>query len=211
MKRNPSVLLFIAFLTICSLSSFHQAISITPAFINAGDTAKSQDFYLEMRGNVRKAKQTEKDESKALDSALVTIYSGGVPYSEIWTNKKGKCTFKLPLDKVFTIEVSKAGFVSKIIETNTKVPSENKGAFNFSFDIEIFEEVKNLDVSVLQKPIAKVAYNITMEQFAYDVGYTSKINADLKKMYRNYYMLQKIEADTSLADKHTPAKAGQKK
>jgi hypothetical protein len=61
-----------------------------------------------------------------------------------------------------------------------------------------------LDVAVLQKPIAKVSYNIIMEQFAYDVNYTSRINFDLKKMYKNYYMLQKIEADSTLNGKPAP-------
>jgi hypothetical protein len=62
--------------------------------------------------------------------------------------------------------------------------------------LTFFEEIKNLDVSVLKKPIAKVSYNIIMEQFAYDINYTSRINLELKKMYKSYYLLQKMENDS---------------
>ncbi|MBK7182490.1 MAG: hypothetical protein IPH89_05905 [Bacteroidetes bacterium] len=35
-----------------------------------------------------------------------------------------------------------------------------------------------------------------MEQFAYDINYTSRINLELKKMYKSYYLLQKMENDS---------------
>jgi hypothetical protein len=149
-----------------------------------------------MKGNVRKSKISDKEESKSLDSALITIYMNEIPFSETWTNKKGKCAFKLPLGKKFKIEVSKMGYVSKLFEVETNVPSDKKDEYSFSFDIDIFEEIKNLDVSVLKKPIAKVSYNIIMEQFAYDINYTSRINLELKKMYKSYYLLQKVENDS---------------
>jgi len=152
-----------------------------------------------------------KEEPKPLDSAIITILSGDIPYSEIFTNKKGRCSFKLPLDKVFKIEVSKHGFVTKFFEVNTKVPSEKRGEFSFVFDIDIFEEVKGLDVSVLQKPIAKVAYNVINEAFAYDVNYTSRINFDLKKMYKNYYLLQQMDADSIPNKTKTPVNNTAKK
>lgn len=159
------------------------------------DTTKNS-YYLELKGNVRQSKVSEKDESKSLDSALITIYTNDIQFSETWTNKKGKCTFKLPLGKQFRIQVSKNGFVSKYFDVDTKVPSDKRDSYTFSFDIDIFEEIPKLDVSVLKKPIAKVSYNLILEQFAYDIGYTSKINLELKKMYKNYYLLQKIESDS---------------
>ncbi len=61
--------------------------------------------------------------------------------------------------------------------------------------------MKGLDVSVLQKPIAKVTYNVIVEQFAYDISYTSRINFELKKMYKNYYLLQKAEIDNDTLSK----------
>jgi hypothetical protein len=204
------------------LISVHFSFSQTPASNRTKNpvaatqdtsTIQSKDFYLELRAIVRQLKSDETaktSEIKLLDSTLITIYSGEVPYSEFWTNKKGKCLFKLPLDKNFKIEISKTGFVTKYIMISTKVPNDKRDIFSFSFDVDLFEEIKGLDVSVLKQPIAKVAYNLTLEGFAYDVAYTSRINTDLKKMYKNYYRLQKIESDSILI-KNDSATINQKK
>lgn len=192
-------------ISLLSLSPQHKHL-IDPVL--PSDSTKNA-YYLELKGNVRQSRISEKDESKALDSALITIYTNDIPFSETWTNKKGKCSFKLPLGKQFKIEVSKSGFVSKLFDVDTKVPSDKKDSYTFSFDIDIFEEIPKLDVSVLKKPIAKVSYNLILEQFAYDIGYTSKINLELKKMYKNYYLLQKVEAD-SVAKADMKVKGGEK-
>ncbi len=194
--KQKTLILFAVTGTTISLSSISpESFNNTTNPTLISDTTKNA-FYLELKGNVRQSKVSEKDESKALDSALITIYKNDIPFSEIWTNKKGKCSFKLPLGKQFRIEVSKNGFVSKRFDVDTKVPSDKRDSYTFSFDIDIFEEIPKLDVSILKKPIAKVSYNLIVEQFAYDIGYTSKINLELKKMYKNYYLLQKAESDS---------------
>lgn len=202
----PLKLLFI--LSICAHVSLAQSsASGTPKkAMTAADSAKAKDYYVELRGYVRQliGNVNEKaNEIKPLDSVLISIYTGDIPFTELWTNKKGKCDFKLPLDKNFRIDISRKGFVSKSIIVVTKVPNDRKDIFNFSFDVDLFEEVKGLDVSVLKNPIAKVSYNLAMEGFAYDVNYTSKINADLKKMYKNYYRLQQVSSDSMLFRRDT--------
>ena len=160
----------------------------------------SKDYYLEVKCFVRQSKGNEKmqgDEGKPLDSVLISIYNNDIPYSEYWTSKKGKCSFRLPLDRSMRLDVTKPGFVTKSILVNTKIPADKKDAFSFSFDVDIFEEVKGLDVSVLKNPIAKVVYNSALGSFEYDVNYTTRINNDLKKMYKNYYHLQKVAADSA--------------
>jgi hypothetical protein len=204
---NKLLFIFICIL-ICSVNTAHAQTKAIPAKKTVvttkpapSDTIPQKDYYLELKGYVRHLKGSENEKEndvKPLDSTLITIYNGDVPYSELWTNKKGKCSFKLPLDKTFKIEITKQGFVTKHIMVNTKVPYDNRGTFTFNFDVDLFEVVKGLDVSVLNNPIAKVAYRVSEETFAYDVGYTSKINADLKKMYKNYYRLQAIEKDSVL-------------
>lgn len=201
---NKSIrILLLSILFLGTLSAFSQnpasGHSQKANSMTASDSVRARECYLELRGYVRHlrgdALQSEK-EIKPLDSVLVTIYNGSVPYSELWTNKKGKCGFKLPLDKEFKLEISRKGFVTKYITILTKVPNDKKSIFNFSFDVDLFEEVPGLDVTVLKSPIAKVSYNLAMEGFAYDVVYTSKINTELKKMYKEYYRLQKELADT---------------
>lgn len=201
-----SVLLISMQTAFCQTSISHSKKTVLSANPEKDTTIKSKDFYLEFRAAVRQLKGQELNktrEVKLLESVLITMYSGDIPYSEIWTNKKGKCSFKLPLDNNFKIQISKKGFVTKHISVSTKIPNDKRGVFSFSFDIDLFKEVKGLDVSILKKPIAKVEYNFTLDAFAYDVGYTSRINTDLKKMYKNYYKLQKIEDDSTLFKKDT--------
>jgi len=167
----------------------------------------STQQYLLLKGHVRKSPKTTtpdaKEENVWLDSALIKIYLNNILYSEFWTTKKGKSSFKLALNKIYLIELSKKGFVSKSFEVNTKVPNGENKAYSFDFDIDIFEAVIGLDASVLEKPIAKVAYSIIDERFAYDISFTNKINSELKKMYRNYYLLQKEQLDSISKTKTT--------
>src|ERR1035437_6574450 len=160
--------------------------------------------YLELRGTIRETKIFEVETVKTIYSALIIISSTNFQNIEIWTNKKGKSVFRLPLDKIFKIKVSKKGFATKLFDVNTKVPFDKRGIFSFVFDVDMLVEIKGLDVSILKNSIAKVAYNLVEEKFAYDITYTNKINAELKKMYRNYYLLQKIYSDSSALPTHNP-------
>lgn len=161
------------------------------------DSSKAKDQYLEIKATVRQSKGEDKEaEAKLLDSVLITIFNGDIPYSEIWTNKKGKSTFKLPLDKSFIIQVSKKGFVTKSISVNTKVPFDDRDAFNFTCDVDIFEEIEGLDVTILKSPIAKITYSPSLGSFQYDISYTNKVNVELKKMYKKYYKLQEDQKDS---------------
>jgi hypothetical protein len=141
----------------------------------------------------------------------VTIFNGEIPYSEIWTNKKGKCSFKLPLDKNIKIQVSKKGFVTKSIAVNTKIPAQQKDIFSFNCDVDIFEEIKDLDVTVLNAPIARITYSPSLNAFQYDVAYTNKVNVELKKMYKKYYHLKELQLDSTMTDSIKVSTPPQKK
>ena len=179
-----------------SLLSFSPAQNYSPDLNSLSDTTIYSHFHLELRGSVRHSKISDVEEIKPIDSALVTIYCEGYPNTSIWTNKKGKCIFTLPLDKVYKVEVSKKGFTTKSFTVITKVPFDKKAAYLFNFDIDLLEEINGLDVSILKKPIAKVTFDIFSDRFAYDIKYTNRINQDLKKMYKDYYLLKKVYVDT---------------
>jgi hypothetical protein len=158
-------------------------------------TEDTINYYLEINGNVRhrllKNAMDNSGDNPWLDSAVVTVYMNNAIYTKSLTTKRGKCSFKLSLDRQYLIEISKPGFVSKRFEINTKVPGDKKDAFDFDFDMDIFEKVEGLDVSVLDKPIAKVLFDVPNNQFMYDMAYTNRINSDIQLLYRNYYMLSK--------------------
>lgn len=152
------------------------------------------NFYLEINGSIRhllaKNIMGDSGDNPWLDSAVVTVYQNNAVYKRTYTSKRGKCTFQLPLDRVYIVELSKPGFVAKRFEVNTKTPSNKRDAYDFYFDMDIFESVEGLDTKLLEKPLALVHYNITNNQFEYDAPYTNRINNDLKQLYKNYYMLE---------------------
>lgn len=185
------------------------------------DSAKAKDYYLDMKGTVKRftgAADVTEDKLPLLEGATISVIDGMNLFLKVETNDKGKCTFRLPLERTFKIQVSKKGYVTKFFFVNTIVPKANLGAFTFSFDLDIFEEINKLDVSVLKKPIAKVTYDPIYNRFQYDDSYTTRINFDIKKMYKNYYEIEKARKD-SIAKfergdfdkpKEEPVKPGQK-
>ncbi|HET6227587.1 MAG TPA: hypothetical protein VFF27_14995 [Bacteroidia bacterium] len=163
---------------------------LTP-FTQQQDTVNN---YLEINGSIRerlvKNIMGDSGDNPWLDSAIVTVYYNNAVYKRVYTTRRGKCNFQLPLDRIYTVELSKPGYVSKKFEVNTKTPPNKRDAYDFYFDMDIFEYIEGLDTKLLEKPLAIVYYNITNNQFEYDAAYTNRINSDLQLLYRNYYMLE---------------------
>jgi hypothetical protein len=155
--------------------------------------------YLEMRGRILESQgQQRADEKVPLDSALVAVISEAG--KTIWhgiTDSKGRLNIRLPLGKKFSMSFTKKGYIKKSISVDTHIngeSKENKKNFEFTYDIDIFEKVEGLDVTVLNAPVAKIEYKPFDKAFIYDVEYTNKVNAGLQKMYREYYTLKRKEA-----------------
>jgi hypothetical protein len=175
-----------------------------PADTLVGDSP----YFLDMRGRVFQSQGQEKTEEKiGLDSAEVHVLNErGREVIFGYTDEKGRLAFKLPLGRKFTIRVTKRGFVQKLISVDSHVPHDLKKVYTFTFDLDIFERVQGLDISVLEKPVARVAFKVAEKSFSYDVVYTNKVNADLQKMYREYYLLKKREQAVSDSTNQTPVK-----
>ena len=150
-------------------------------------------YYLLLDGMVYQSAVSEKGKQKPLDSVQVRVLNETDFTMAIRFSKKGRCAVKLPLGKKYTIEFSKNGFVSKVLEVNAKVPRYDTFVSVFPFDIDLFQEVEGLDVTVLNDPIAKITYNNFNKTFDYDYNYTAKINNNIKTLYSEYYRLNKQE------------------
>ena len=102
------------------------------------DTTVYKDNYLELMGNIyRFVGEAEKDDKlPPLDSAIITVSTVEGQFTRVITNKKGKCDFKLPLNRQYKILVSKKGYVSKFFEVNTKITTNKQAAYTFKFDVD---------------------------------------------------------------------------
>lgn len=149
--------------------------------------------YLEMQYLVRDSKGPDKaDEKKTVKGVIIKVMNEkNYLVATYFTAKNGKCEFRLPLDKKFTLLISKTGYVTKIVEVNTIVPKDVSAAFIFPADIAIFQVVEGLNTSILNKPVARVQFNTMQRDFQYDIVYTNRVNSELKKMYKEYYTLQR--------------------
>jgi hypothetical protein len=150
-------------------------------------------YYLLLDGRIFQSAVSEKGKQKELDSVKIRVLNETDFTMATRDAFKGTCEIKLPLGKKYTIEFSRRGFVSKIIEVNAIVPKFDMFVSVFPFDIDLFEEVEGLDVAVLSEPIAKITFNNFNKTFDYDFNYTVKINNNIKKLYAEYYRLQRLK------------------
>lgn len=155
---------------------------------HAPEKPPAEEFFLEMEGLIFLG--------AVKGPADLTIYKDTSVFLCTKSDKKGRASFKLPLEKIFIVQVSKDGYVSKRIRVDTRVPFKYRKNYLFRFEVDIFEDIPKLDVSVLKRPVAEIRYNIPNQNFLYDFEYTSKINKDLKKLYRDYYLLEKALNDS---------------
>ena len=135
------------------------------------------------------------DDAGTMGRVNITVFVDSVQYLTTTSNRSGKCKFTLPLNDKYVIVFSQKGYVTKKIVVYTKVPSSRMDLYKFHFTIDLFEEIKELDVSALEKPVAVVTYNNFMNQFNYDFNYTVSINEVIQKMYNDYYNLKKLDQD----------------
>ncbi len=152
-------------------------------------------YYLMLDGMVYQSAVSENGKQKALDSVMIRVLNETDFTMDKRFTKKGRCAIKLPLGKKYTIEFSKKGYVSKIIGVNTIVPRYDTFVSVFPFDIDLFREEPELDVAVLSEPIAKINFNNFNKTFDYDYNYTVKVNNNIKKLYAEYYRLQKLKKE----------------
>ncbi len=158
--------------------------------------------YLEIRGRILKSEgQQHADEKQPLDSTIVSVINEGG--KTVWcgiTDSKGRLNIRLPLDRKFTVSFTKKGFVKKSISIDSHVSKDAKKNFDFTYDIDIFESVNGLDVSVLDLPVAKIVFKTYDKSFTYDASYTNKVNAGLQKMYHEYYVIKRKEEQINRTD-----------
>jgi hypothetical protein len=155
-------------------------------------------FHLEMEGMIKMAPVVGKEKREAMDSTTISIYDESkTKIHTYYTDKSGMCHFNLPLDSKFEVICARKRYVSKIIDVDTRVPKEKLRNFQFSFDISMFEEIREVEVPELKQAIAHISYDISIDCFApYDEDRTDLINRDLSKRYHAYYKTHSGKTDS---------------
>ncbi|NUM51529.1 MAG: hypothetical protein HUU48_10495 [Flavobacteriales bacterium] len=140
-------------------------------------------WTLDINGNVKNL--TEKSK---LDGATITVTRNGKPYQTLTSASGGKFKLKLDPEGDYEIVFTKPGFTpKKIIATTKGIPPEDaKYGFEFPMEMNLFEEVPGLDVSILKQPIGKIAFNPATGYVDYDQKYTESIQKELDRLMKEF-------------------------
>ena len=146
--------------------NFHFSI-LYAQFQSASITKIDSVGYIEVSGNVIKNR-------KPLEDASITVYEGNKKISNIRTPSNGKFNFKLEYNKVFNVEITKKGLVTKKFDFDTYFPSgiDNSIINPFNFTIVLFPKYANIDMSILEKPLAIIKFQKKYNDFFYDYNYS---------------------------------------
>src|SRR5262249_41323789 len=142
------------------------------SFLTAISQAQ-RDGYLQIFGNIRK-------DSRDLEGAEIKVLKNNVAVQTLYTKSNGKFVFNLPLNGEYIVSVGKSGLLTKSISVSTVVPDDQKDIiFSYKFNVDLFAAVGDAAASeAVAKPIAKIAYNSTYEDFDYDQAYTKQARAE---------------------------------
>jgi hypothetical protein len=189
-KNSREFFIGILLVLLVVVVGYNSKLSSQNLFNKANSSVKSKIRYLEMTGTVKEAKNWQHRKLKNIENAKIAIFNKEHKVIKLlYSNKKGQCIIKLPLDKEYILEVSKNGWVTKTINVDTRLRIKKLNKYVLNYEIEMFEDISGLDVAVLHKPIAHVKYNNYLKSFDYDFLYTDLVNAKLKNNYLAYYKL----------------------
>lgn len=96
--------------------------------------------------------------------------------------------FTLETNKYYTIEVSKPGYIKRLIAISTYLPTNIslKPIFEYSFEVELFKEKKGIDDYYLDFPIAIISFNKQKGVFDNNHRYTHNIKTKIKEEQEQY-------------------------
>jgi hypothetical protein len=96
--------------------------------------------------------------------------------------------FKLEADQYYTIEISKPGYIKRLVGVSTKLPSNVscKELFYHEFEITLVKEKTGLDDYYLDFPIALIRYDAKREVFDNNYSYTRHIKTKINESANVY-------------------------
>jgi len=109
-----------------------------------------------------------------INGVSIIVKENDTLLSTINTGRKNRYQITLLPDIVYTIEFRKTGYVSKIIEIDTKGMSEQflKKGHDLFTDITLFKQTLNPDVILYSKaPVAKCLFNKRQNTLVWDMDY----------------------------------------
>ena len=151
------------------------------------DHVKAKRF-LGFEGKIYQTGLDVRCSKKILDSALIIIFDEGERTTDsLLFTENGNYDFGLPLNSQFMVSIYKNGFVTKKLHINTNVPKFYKEETTMEFEMDLYKKIDEVDVSILNNPVAEIYYNVQLKDFDYDHVFTDEVNRKVKSAYVEYY------------------------
>jgi tetratricopeptide (TPR) repeat protein len=142
------------------------------------------------------ARLKKEETNDRMEGVKVTIKRNGTVWKTLETDANGSFGALLPSDAIYMVVFSKPGHVTKKIEFSTKFvpPEDAKYGLDFAgFEVTLFEEIDDLDVSILDNPIAKIAFDPAIGYMDFDQAYTKTIKKELDRLKQE--LADRLEAE----------------
>ncbi len=142
-------------------------------FVMSGFSLFSFAQTAEIKGKIKK-------DNKPSGGVTIQIAGAGITPQTVTSKENGSFSFVLDLQKSYSITFSKAGLVSKLIEFSTKLPPDQADIiYQFDFNLDLFDDLAGVSHNdAMTKPVARISYNPTYENFMDDENYTRKIRVE---------------------------------
>jgi tetratricopeptide (TPR) repeat protein len=181
-SKNTSIIILAVF--IFSLALLHNSYS------------QDADRYLEIKG-------TAELDMKPVSNAVVTLYEGNSKIKSIKTGSSGMFSFKLDMNKDYTVEVAKEGYMAKRIRFITKIPDDVTGAWVREFAVGLVKYCEGVNYSVLNDPVDVIQYSLRRQDFDSDKTFVYKVKPRLENLYIDVdqCLIKKYNSTLSEADR----------
>lgn len=190
-SRNKINALKKAFVKISVLSSCACYSIVAPINVKTEKEflSNTNSRYLLLTGSVKQITKNSNFESP-VDSAKVCVLNESNNTTRIiYSNSDGLFNIRVGLNQQLVIQLTKKGLVSKTIQVDTRVKKE-RNTYLFQFEVIMFEDIKEIDASILKKPIAEITFNESLKCFDYSSVYSKEVNERLRRAYSKYYRSQ---------------------
>jgi tetratricopeptide (TPR) repeat protein len=141
---------------------------------------------------------TVKHKSNAYPSALIKVYRSNSFLDQTNVDQYGEFSYLLPYGFVYQLHFTGDDMATKIIELDliSNIPESEKNiVHDWSIgEIELFKSYKEIDISKLAQPVARIHYESDMSEFSIDYKFTGKRKKELAGVEAQVEKLEKKEA-----------------
>jgi len=171
------------------------------------------DTIAQDEANIFGTVATSEDRSVVISDVTIEVKKDGESFKLFSSDMVGQFDFNLELDFKYEIYFSKKEYVTKWVIIDTKnIPEEDKeGGFAAKIDMSLFKKRKNLDASILERPIGIMHYFFEENNLNWVMSHTEKIRGLVKESQLLADSLNKPEFDKLMGKGDMAAKKGNKK